>query len=138
MSYIFEGRVDATSDWVLIHQGDLPWKNDISFPRNRIPGLDISSTYMSADNSFVSTEVSFYDYDYQICGSPSLQHDYRGFNSNTKSNHTVKNGRLSLRMAIHTLSITTQMQVWEGSAITTVGIQTTKLEGLGVIPLTRL
>jgi len=59
VSYILEGRVEETSDWVLVHQGDLPWKTETSFPRNRVPGLGISSTYMAADKSFVFTEVSF-------------------------------------------------------------------------------
>ena len=90
VSYILEGRVDEESDWVLVHQGDLPWKSDITFPRNRVPGLDISSTYMSADKSFLYTEVSFYEHDYQTCGTPSLQNDYRGFISNTKNNRTCQ------------------------------------------------
>lgn len=85
VSYIFEGRANSTNEWVLVHQGDLPWKNDISFPRNRVAGLDISSTYMSADSSFVFTEVSFYEFDYQVCGTPALQLDYRGSSSSTQS-----------------------------------------------------
>ena len=61
VSYIFEGRPLPTSDWVQISQGDLPWKTATTFPRNSVQGLDISSSYTSADDSFAFTEVSFGD-----------------------------------------------------------------------------
>lgn len=90
MSYTFEGRTGGTDDWVVIHSGDLPWKTATSFPRNEVLGLDISSSYESADTSFAFTEVSFYDRDFQQCGLPDLQKDYRGFSSTTKSGRTCQ------------------------------------------------
>lgn len=59
VSYSFEGRKDANSNWVVIGEGDLPWiSGNIG---NNILGLDISSTYSSGDKNLVYTEVSFAD-----------------------------------------------------------------------------
>ena len=58
VSYIFEGRTNASSDWVMIGQGDLPWK-DSSNDGNNVLGLDISSTYKNGDSTIAHTEVSF-------------------------------------------------------------------------------
>ncbi len=90
VSYIFEGRTDEASAWVQISQGDLPWKGATTFPRNNVLGVDISSTYASPDKSFAFTEVSLYPHDYSSCGSSSLQKDYRGTISSTKSGHTCQ------------------------------------------------
>ena len=84
MSYTFEGRL-SSSAWVLISQGDLPWKDASSFPRNSISGVDISSTYTSGDISLNYAEVSFYNHDYGSCGSLPLQSDYRGNMNSTIS-----------------------------------------------------
>lgn len=57
VAYRFEGRIDANSNWILIGEGDLPWK-ETGNAGNNIIGLDISSTYYSGDSRFVYTEVS--------------------------------------------------------------------------------
>ncbi|KAL7554934.1 hypothetical protein ACHAWF_018496 [Thalassiosira exigua] len=62
VSYIFEGRTDSESSWVLIGQGDFPWKSGLT-TRNAGLGLDISSTYARGDATYVFTEVSFNDGD---------------------------------------------------------------------------
>lgn len=90
VSYTFEGRTDETSDWVQIKQGDFPWKSAQSLPRNRRFGAKISSTYMSGDENFAFTEVSFYNYDTKTCGSPPLLNDYRGSNSSTVNGNTCQ------------------------------------------------
>lgn len=71
VSYLFEGRMDSSSNWVQISAGDLPWKNATTFPRNGVLGLGISSSYSSGDSSFVYTEVSF--------GDPSSLQGYREY-----------------------------------------------------------
>lgn len=60
VSYTFEGREKSDLDWVLISEGDLPWKTATP-TRNSLQGLDISSTYTSGDSSFSFTEISFSD-----------------------------------------------------------------------------
>lgn len=83
MTYKLEGRLN--NGWILISQGDLPWKNLSSFPRNDFLGVDISSTYTSGDNSLKYTEVSFHNHDYDYCGSPPLKSNYRGTINSTIS-----------------------------------------------------
>lgn len=90
VSYIFEGRKNSTSDWIEISQGDLPWKTATAFARNGVAGLDISSTHTSGDDSFVFTEVSFYNHDYETCGTPPLQTDYRGTIASTRNGRTCQ------------------------------------------------
>ena len=85
MSYTLEGRVDPESEWVQIHSGDLPWKAKTLPTRNSVLGLDVSSSYASGDNSLSFTEVSFYDHNYEACGTPPLQKDYRGMINTTIS-----------------------------------------------------
>ena len=85
VSYLFEGRADSGSDWVQISQGDLPWKMATTFPRNNVLGRDISSSYTSGDSSLEFTEVSFYKHDYNVCGTPPTQEDYRGTSSYTNN-----------------------------------------------------
>ncbi len=63
--------MSSNSSWIQISQGDLPWKNASSFPRNSVPGVGISSTYNSGDNSKKYTEVSFHTND-----DPSTWSDY--------------------------------------------------------------
>jgi len=58
VSYILEGRVDSTSAWEVIDQGDLDWI-DAQLGRND-QWLPIVSTYESADDSHHSTEVRLY------------------------------------------------------------------------------
>ena len=77
------------SGWIIIGQGDLPWKY-IDFPRNPVLGVDISSTYTSGDNALTYTEVSFYNHDYNNCGSSPLQFDYRGTINSTQSGFTCQ------------------------------------------------
>ncbi|KAL7553976.1 hypothetical protein ACHAWF_017328 [Thalassiosira exigua] len=60
VSYKIEGRADSASSWVLISEGDIPWKTATTFPRN-VEGLDISSTYASGDGSREFSEVTFSD-----------------------------------------------------------------------------
>ena len=88
VSYKLEGRL--RSGWIIIHQGDLPWKNSNNFPRNKVLGVDISSTYISGDNALNYTEVSFHNYDYNNCGSSPLQFDYRGTINSTQSGLTCQ------------------------------------------------
>jgi len=57
VAYKVQGRVDSTSPWVLIGEGDLPWK-DVAPGRNS-QGIAIASTYESADTALQSTEVFF-------------------------------------------------------------------------------
>jgi hypothetical protein len=64
MGFKLEGRLNTTSSWIQISQGDLPWKNATNFPRNSVLGVGISSTYNSGDNSKKFTEVSFHTYDF--------------------------------------------------------------------------
>ena len=58
-AFILEGRVDGSSSWVGISEGDLPWKsNELgTTPRNSV-GMDISSTYGAGDPDLSFTEVS--------------------------------------------------------------------------------
>jgi hypothetical protein len=88
VSYKLEGRL--ISGWIIIHQGDLPWKNSNNYPRNNVLGVDISSTYTSGDNALKYTEVSFYNHDYNICGSYPLLFDYRGTINSTHSGLTCQ------------------------------------------------
>lgn len=90
VSYKIEGRTRSNNNWVLISEGDLPWKSAAYFPRNSVPGLDISSSYSSGDTSFQFTEVSFYNNDFETCGSPTLQKDYRGTIATTNSGRTCQ------------------------------------------------
>jgi len=90
VSYLFEGRANSASNWIQISQGDLPWKTATRFDRNSVLGLDISSTYTSGDDSFVFTEVSFYNHDYETCGTPPLQNDYRGTIASTTTGRTCQ------------------------------------------------
>lgn len=77
VSFLFEGRVDSTSAWVTIREGDLPWKTETSFPRNQVLGMDISSTYTSGDISLNYTEVSFYDCQGADCeNDPATMNNY--------------------------------------------------------------
>ena len=61
-----EGRVDGTSDWVVIFYGNLPWK--FTSPARNDQRQNIDSTYESPDPSLVSTttqlsnEVAYLDY----------------------------------------------------------------------------
>jgi len=80
-----EGRLNSIGSWLQISQGDLSWKNTSNFPRNSVLGVGISSTYTSGDNSRQFTEVSFFSHDFEECGSPSLQSDYRGTINSTIS-----------------------------------------------------
>jgi len=88
VSYKLEGRLK--SGWIIIRQGDLPWKNLNNYPRNQVLGVDISSTYTSGDNALKYTEVSFYNHDYTNCGSSPLQFDYRGTINSTHSGLTCQ------------------------------------------------
>ena len=58
VTYIVSGRVDEASEWVVISEGDLPWRYWTSFPRNS-RGLGIASTYESGDSDRTYTEVFF-------------------------------------------------------------------------------
>ena len=61
VSYIVSGRVDDSSDWVVISQGDLPWhEGDIPGRNARGNPID-ESTYESGDVRRVYTEVLFED-----------------------------------------------------------------------------
>lgn len=57
VSYIVSGRADASSDWVEISGGDLPWR--FTSPGRNSRGLPIASTFESADTRRVFTEVDF-------------------------------------------------------------------------------
>ena len=57
VAYKVQGRVDSTSPWVLIGEGDLPWK-DVAPGRNA-RGVAIASTYESGDTALEFTEVFF-------------------------------------------------------------------------------
>ena len=61
VSYIVSGRVDDSSDWVVISQGDLPWREGALPGRNDRGKLIDRSTYESADDRRVHTEVLFED-----------------------------------------------------------------------------
>ena len=56
VTYKLEGRMSSSEAWATIGEGDLPWK-DVTPPRNA-QNKPISSTYLSADPDFESTEVS--------------------------------------------------------------------------------
>ena len=51
------GRVNATAEWELAHEGDLPWSSGTG--RN-VDGQTITSTYESGDDSLTYTEVHYY------------------------------------------------------------------------------
>jgi hypothetical protein len=55
-AYILEGREDESSSWVVISEGDLPWKSLDGVSRNA-QGLAISSTYEAGDSDHSFTEV---------------------------------------------------------------------------------
>ena len=55
-SYILEGRLDSSSAWTVISQGNLPWIN--GSPTRNARGQVVSSTYESGDANLVYTEVS--------------------------------------------------------------------------------
>ena len=59
VTYIVSGRVDETSEWVMISEGDLPWRYVTSNPARNARGLGIASTYESGDSRREYTEVTF-------------------------------------------------------------------------------
>lgn len=64
VAYQFEGRANVDSgDWVMIGEGDLPWKIT-SNDGNNVEGFDITSTYASGDPNYSHTEVAFENYLY--------------------------------------------------------------------------
>ena len=60
VTYILEGRVDSSSPWELIGQGDFPWITDSTPGRNPTRTV-MYSTYESGHSSFTYTEVTFPD-----------------------------------------------------------------------------
>ena len=60
VAYILEGRVDASSTWVQIAGGDLPWKPTGGFYVGRNAQLlPINSSFEEGDTTHTFTEVSF-------------------------------------------------------------------------------
>jgi len=57
VSYVVEGRPDASAGWNIIGQGDLPWLPAHAGSNAR--GLTVSSTYESGDINLEYTEVFF-------------------------------------------------------------------------------
>lgn len=62
VTYVLEGRVDASSPWQLISQGDFPWIAQSTPPRNP-SGNVIYSSYESGDSSRSFTEAIIPDHD---------------------------------------------------------------------------
>ena len=56
VTYVLEGRVDASSPWQPIHAGDFPWIADSTPPRNPT-GNNLYSTYESGDPNRAFTEA---------------------------------------------------------------------------------
>jgi len=56
VSFELQGRVTSSDPWVTISAGDLPWKDETTARNAR--GNPVSSTYLNADASLTSTEVS--------------------------------------------------------------------------------
>jgi len=61
VTYVLEGRVDASSPWQLIGQGDFPWIAQSNPSRNPSRNV-IHSTYESGDPSRSFTEVAIPDH----------------------------------------------------------------------------
>ncbi len=57
VDYIVEGRVDSSSQWIVIAQGDFAWK-DASLGRNS-RGISIQSNYDLGDETLNFEEVPF-------------------------------------------------------------------------------
>jgi len=62
VTYMLEGRVDASSPWQLISQGDFPWIDESSPPRNPSRNFMYSS-YESGDPNRSFTQANIPDHD---------------------------------------------------------------------------
>lgn len=62
VTYVIEGRVDASSPWQLIDGGDFPWITD-STPDRNPTGYKINSTYESGDSARSFTEAVLPEHD---------------------------------------------------------------------------